>query len=216
MKTLIARKKKSLSNKKYLSEMKRSRFSGSKSVAGSNQPKITYKPYLKRKKLLLRNLLERYLNLFKKLERTASFPKNPPLGFGSPNTNSPSPLLPILPFGKTALPRFLFLKLTEVLFCAPSWGRSNDLSLKRGLLYQLSYGRVCFEKSNCFNFECTFASRSHVLLPSKTGEAGSQKFLSDGERIICDHDFPTNPQNIPENYKMSKNDDAVVDSATAL
>src|SRR3989344_9297565 len=123
MKTLIARKKKSLSNKKYLSEMKRSRFSGSKSVAGSNQPKITYKPYLKRKKLLLRNLLERYLNLLKKLERTASFPKNPPLGFGNPNTNSQRPLLPVLPFGKTNPPsflRFLFLKLTDVLFCAPS------------------------------------------------------------------------------------------------
>src|SRR3989344_2547643 len=141
MKTLIARKKKSLSNKKYLSEMKRSRFSGSKSVAGSNQPEITYKPYPKRKKLLLRNLLERYLNLFKKLERTASFLKNPPLGFGNQNTNSPSPPLAVLPNGKTNPPsftRFLFLKLTEVLFCARCRARTCGLSRVKRVLYQLS------------------------------------------------------------------------------
>ncbi len=33
----------------------------------------------------------------------------------------------------------------------------------------------------------TCAGRSHVFPCGKTGEPGSQKSLSDGEEIICDH-----------------------------
>src|SRR3989344_3666591 len=37
------------------------------------------------------------------------------------------------------------------MFCAPGWDRTNDLILKRDLLYRLSYGRIFFNLTSCDN-----------------------------------------------------------------
>ena len=55
----------------------------------------------------------------------------------------------------------------------------------------LTGGSTSEENPNCFGFSETWAGRSHVFPAGKTGEPGSRKCVSGGERIIREHKNPS-------------------------
>ncbi len=69
---------------------------------------------------------------------------------------------------------------------------------------QLSYTRICLNKSNCFDLLWTNASRSYVFLPRKTSEAGSWKFQFGETEIIPDHNTIHNQITLPKKRYFNK------------